>query len=297
MVHCVGFGVDYRPDLIIIDEAAQAFECVSWLPIMCASRCVLAGDHNQLSSVLTSPEATKGGLGKSLMEFLCHEFGPVVSHLLSVQYRMNEKIMRWSSDQFYEGKLEADPSVANRTLSEISNVPQDSIFNEPLLMLDTYSPNNPSQREEFHKMSFINRREADVVMNYVRYLRQSGVKDCDIGVITPYYAQVQYLKNKLGHEIVRTVDGFQGQQKEVIVMSLVRDNLTGDIGFLQDERRLNVAVTRAQRQFLLVANSKMMEGTPHLASLLSYIRKSGKIMRFKVPEQKNTKRVLQMNAQ
>uniref|UniRef100_A0A915CFM6 DNA replication ATP-dependent helicase/nuclease n=2 Tax=Parascaris univalens TaxID=6257 RepID=A0A915CFM6_PARUN len=276
-------GLGFFPDMVIVDEAAQAMECATWVPLLQAPRCVLAGDHCQLPTVLHSSEATSQGLGASLLETLDKEFGSVVKHFLSVQHRMNEKIMRWSADYFYESKLQAHRSVAGISLSDISAISGSDLMNEPLLMIDTHSESR--QRgfnlsiERIHQQSYRNYGEAEIVCAYVQLLMRMGVRQCDIGVISPYFAQVELLRKTLGEEIVNTVDGFQGQQREVIVMSLVRNNYEGRIGFLSDARRLNVAVTRARRQFLLVGSSSMMRHAEHLRSLLECIRTVGKVLR------------------
>lgn len=276
-------GLGFFPDVVIVDEAAQAMECATWVPLLQAPRCVLAGDHCQLPTVLHSSEAISQGLGTSLMETLDKEFGSVVKHFLSVQHRMNEKIMRWSADYFYESKLQAHRSVAGISLSDISAIDGSDLMNEPLLMIDTHSVSR--QRglsvsvERIHQQSYRNHGEAEIVCAYVQFLMRMGVRQCDVGVISPYFAQVELLRKTLGEEIVNTVDGFQGQQREVIVMSLVRNNYEGRIGFLSDARRLNVAVTRARRQFLLVGSSSMMRHAEHLRSLLECIRTVGKVLR------------------
>ncbi|VDK42839.1 unnamed protein product [Anisakis simplex] len=293
----------FMADLLIIDEAGQVMECATWLPILQSKRCVLCGDQHQLPAVLQSTTAVAQGLSRSLMEILNQQFGSILNHILSIQYRMNEKIMKWSNEYFYESKLNAHQSVANITLSEISDINEKSVINAPLLMVDTqqkinkeadeFLPEDQSSKsstnkirnrpkklffqEQSYQHSYRNINEAKLLCVYVNYLLKMRVQSDHIGVISPYFAQVELIRKMLGNsEIsVSTVDGFQGQQREVIIMSLVRSNYKGRIGFLSDERRMNVAITRARRQFVLVGNGRMMQNAKHLRTLFDCIQKNG----------------------
>uniref|UniRef100_A0A1I7X1Q5 AAA_12 domain-containing protein n=1 Tax=Heterorhabditis bacteriophora TaxID=37862 RepID=A0A1I7X1Q5_HETBA len=189
------------------------------------------------------------------MERLSKEFDSAnINHLLTVQYRMNSKIMRWSSDQFYNSLLTADESVANITLSDISNISSNHSF-----------------------IYIICIWEVKLVTRYLEFLQKIGVQEKDIGIITPYYAQVEIIREKiLGSQIVvNTVDAFQGQEKEVIIFSMVRHNPERSLGFLREERRLNVAITRARRQFVLIGSARMTERNKCLKKLFTNIKRNG----------------------
>ncbi|KAJ1373363.1 DNA-binding protein SMUBP-2 [Parelaphostrongylus tenuis] len=275
--------VNWHPDVIIIDEAAQASEPIAWAAIVQANRCVLAGDHAQLPCTVLSTAAREGNLQVSLMERLANEFSNHnINQLLTVQYRMNEKIMQWSSKEFYESRLVASDDVAKITLSDISFVADTSKMNSPLMMINTDlggQNDNRLYNEVSFQMSYRNPGEADLVIRYVRILKSVGVSDKEIAVISPYYAQVTAIRDRMNSNdvSVNTVDSFQGQEREVVVFSMVRCNPDRTIGFLQDERRLNVAITRAKRQFVLIGSARMMQKNRHLRSLLRTIQDVGKI--------------------
>ncbi|KAK6726070.1 hypothetical protein RB195_004406 [Necator americanus] len=282
--------VNWHPDVIIIDEAAQASEPVSWAAIVQAKRCILAGDHAQLPSTILSREALKGNLHVSLMERLVSEFAKTnINQLLTVQYRMNEKIMQWSSRQFYDSRLIASEEVSKITLSDISLIESSSEINNPLIMINTDLINktvkNP-YKEVQSQMSYKNPGEAELVIRYVQILKSIGIPGREIAVISPYYAQVAAIRGLLGDTDVsaNTVDSFQGQEREVVVFSMVRHNEEKSIGFLQNEKRLNVAITRARRQFVLIGSARMMSSNQHLRSLLRTIQDVGKIYRPKIME-------------
>ncbi|EYC31735.1 hypothetical protein Y032_0003g1207 [Ancylostoma ceylanicum] len=275
--------VNWHPDVIIIDEAAQATEPVAWAAIVQAKRCILAGDHAQLPSTILSKEALKGNLHVSLMERLVNEFSKAnINQLLTVQYRMNEKIMQWSSQQFYDSRLVASEDVSNITLSDISMVGSTSAINNPLIMINTdLTPKDTgnSYKEVQSQMSYKNPGEAELVIRYLHILKSIGVPGREIAVISPYYAQVAIIREMLaGTDVTaNTVDSFQGQEREVVVFSMVRHNEEKSIGFLQNEKRLNVAITRAKRQFVLIGSARMMSRDRHLRTLLRTIQKIGKV--------------------
>ncbi|KAK0407331.1 hypothetical protein QR680_019139 [Steinernema hermaphroditum] len=212
----------FQPDIVLLDEAGQAMECATWLPLLQGSRGILVGDHRQLSAVVTSDEAARGGLGQSLMDSMSSEFGQLTNFMLTIQYRMNDKICKWSNDEFYDSRIRSDPSTADVTLADISRIPSDHIFNNPLIMVDTELAEDGIFTEHRYASSYRNHGEAQIVAKYVKYLLHSGVAPEQIGVISPYSAQVDLLKKEIVHPKVATssVDAFQGQQKEVIVMSL-----------------------------------------------------------------------------
>ncbi len=258
---------------LFIDEAAQALEAACWIPIRRAGRVILAGDHCQLPPTVKSFEAMKGGLGKSLMERLVENHPEAVT-LLTMQYRMNEEIMRFSSDWFYSGSMTAAPEVRYRGILD---------YDTPIEWIDTAQAaiSEPGIEQDEPDITFresivgeshgrINRDEALFsLLTLQKYIEKIGKERflderIDVGLISPYRAQVQYLRHLIKrtpffkpfrHLIsVNTVDGFQGQERDVIVISLVRSNDDGNIGFLRDLRRMNVAMTRARMKLIIIGD-------------------------------------------
>ena len=281
---------------LFIDEAAQALEAACWIPMCRASRVILAGDHCQLPPAVKSIAALRAGLGKTLMERIA-ENKPEVVTLLKIQYRMNEEIMRFSSDWFYHGEVESAPQIKYRSILE-----DDS----PITWIDTSNEENQvtiegddvvsgekrddmNFHEQFVGESFgrINKVEADLtLLTLAEYLTQVGKRrvleeSIDVGIISPYRAQVQYLKRLLKkYEFfkpyrrlisVNTVDGFQGQERDVILISLVRSNDEGQIGFLKDLRRMNVAMTRARMKLIILGDKSTMTKHPFYQKLWEYV--------------------------
>lgn len=264
---------------LFIDEAAQALEPACWIAIRRASRVVLAGDHCQLPPTVKSIEALRGGLGTTLMErIVCQK--PDVVTLLKTQYRMNEQIMRFSSDWFYGGMVEAAPQIRFRGILD---------FDNPMAWIDTADVEG---KEEFVGESFgrINRAEAqltlDTLQEYFTKIGKQRILDerIDVGVISPYRAQVQLLRRLIkkkeffkpyrGLISVNTVDGFQGQERDIIVISLVRANADGQIGFLSDLRRMNVAITRARMKLIILGDVQTMTRHPFYKKLYEYVLSS-----------------------
>lgn len=261
---------------LFIDEAAQALEAACWIPIRKASRVVFAGDHCQLPPTVKSPEAMKGGLGVTLMERIVKNKPEVVT-LLKVQYRMNEEIMKFSSDWFYHGQVESAPEVRNRSVLD---------FDIPMLWIDTA---DMACHEEFVGESYgrVNKTEARLTLAALQlYFDKIGKErilseKIDVGIISPYRAQVQYLRQLLRNEpyfkpyrhlvSVNTVDGFQGQERDVVLISLVRANDEGQIGFLRDLRRMNVAITRARMKLVILGDAPTMTRHPFYKKLYEYI--------------------------
>lgn len=248
---------------LFIDEAAQALEAACWIPMRRVTRVVLAGDHCQLPPMVKSIAALKAGLGKSLMERIV-EHKPDVVTLLKIQYRMNEKIMKFSSDWFYHGEVESAPQTRNRGILDLD---------EPIEWRDSKVDDEEGDSgESFVGESFgrINKAEAQLTLNtledYFKKIGKQRILDehIDVGVISPYRAQVQYLRRLIRkresfkpyrHSIsVNTVDGFQGQERDIILISLVRSNDQGQIGFLNDLRRMNVAITRARMKLIILGD-------------------------------------------
>ena len=264
---------------VFIDEATQALEAACWAAILKADRVVFAGDHQQLPPTIKCMEAARGGLSKTLMQRIV-ENKPEVVTLLDTQYRMNEQIMHFSSRWFYEGKLKAAPEVAHRTLAP---------WDASLVWVDTsdcqfVERTNASQ-------SRLNRAEAMLLTNILKdYVRQifidsSLFEKTTIGIISPYKAQISVLKqlvNKshtlapIRHNIsINTVDGFQGQERDIILISMVRDNEQGSIGFLKDLRRMNVAITRAKRKLIVVGNCNTLSKNEFYRELVEYFQENG----------------------
>ena len=264
---------------LFIDEAAQALEAACWIPIRRVSRVILAGDHCQLPPTIKSFAAMKAGLGKTLMERIV-ENKPETVTLLKMQYRMNEEIMRFSSDWFYGNKVESAPEVKYRSILDLDI---------PMTWIDTSEFNYPLFREEFVGESFgrINRAEAELTLlaleTYFKKIGKERILDerLDVGVISPYRAQVQYFRRLFKKReffkpyrsliSVNTVDGFQGQERDIILISLVRANDEGQIGFLRDLRRMNVAITRARMKLIILGDASTMTRHPFYKKLYEYI--------------------------
>ncbi|WP_449139024.1 AAA domain-containing protein [Segatella sp.] len=292
---------------LFIDEAAQALEAACWIPMKRASRVILAGDHCQLPPTVKSIAALRAGLGKTLMERIA-ENKPEVVTLLKIQYRMNDEIMRFSSDWFYGGKVESAPQIKYRSVLD---------YDHPITWIDTSNEENQitiegedapedsastsssvsaanqnsdlNFKEQFVGESFgrINKAEAELtLLTLAEYFTKIGKQrvlseSIDVGIISPYRAQVQYLKKLIKkYEFfkpyrrlisVNTVDGFQGQERDVILISLVRSNDEGQIGFLKDLRRMNVAMTRARMKLIILGNKETMTKHPFYKKLWEYI--------------------------
>lgn len=293
---------------LFIDEAAQALEAACWIPMRRASRVILAGDHCQLPPTVKSIAALKAGLGKTLMERIA-ENKPEVVTLLKIQYRMNDEIMRFSSDWFYGGKVESAPQIKYRSVLD---------YDHPITWIDTSNEENQitiegedapedsastassvsaanqnsdlNFKEQFVGESFgrINKAEAELtLLTLAEYFTKIGKRRVleeriDVGIISPYRAQVQYLKKLIKkYEFfkpyrrlisVNTVDGFQGQERDVILISLVRSNDEGQIGFLKDLRRMNVAMTRARMKLIILGNKDTMTKHPFYKKLWEYVK-------------------------
>jgi superfamily I DNA and/or RNA helicase len=263
-------------DLVVIDEACQSTEPGCWVPLPRGRRVVLAGDHCQLPPTVLAREAAAQGFGVSLMERLVGLYGEGVTRLLTVQYRMHRAIMDFSSAEFYGGELEADASVAGHRLSDLPGVRPEELTEEPVQFIDTAGAGYEEEREPDGE-SRLNPQEADVVCRKVRALLGAGVAPGDVAVIAPYAAQVRLLRERLavpGLEI-DSVDGFQGREKEAVVISLVRSNAEGEIGFLADVRRMNVALTRARRKLLVVGDSATLAVDPFYRRLFDYFERVG----------------------
>jgi ATP-dependent RNA/DNA helicase IGHMBP2 len=262
-------------DLLVIDEAGQGIEPAAWIGLLRCRRVVLAGDHCQLPPTVLSPEAERDGLSVSLLERIVTLY-PDIARLLTVQYRMHESIMIFSSLEFYGGALTADESVRSHRLCDLPGVATNPLTESPLTFVDTAGASYDEETEEDGE-SRRNPREADLVARKVRELLKSGVRSEDIAVISPYAGQVRLLKDRLpdAELEIDTVDGFQGREKEAVVISLVRSNPNGDIGFLADVRRMNVALTRARRMLFVVGDSATLAADPFYKRLIEYFESAG----------------------
>lgn len=270
---------------LFIDEAAQALEAACWIPARRVSRIILAGDHCQLPPTVKSLTALRGGLGTTLMERIVANHPEAVS-LLRVQYRMNEQIMRFSSDWFYHGQVQSAPQVSHRGILDYDNPIDWIVPDKPIEGEDA----STVFREQFVGDSFgrINKGEArytlDVLQDYINKVGGQRMIDerIDVGIISPYRAQVQYLRQLLRARpffkpfrqliSVNTVDGFQGQERDIILISLVRSNDEGQIGFLRDLRRMNVAITRARMKLIILGSAETLTRHPFYHELWEYIQ-------------------------
>ncbi len=265
-------------ELVVVDEAAQAFEAATWLPLLRAHRAVLAGDHCQLPPTVLSEAAAKGGLSTTLFERLsAPPHGAALSRMLTVQYRMHRAIQSWSAATFYGGALEPAAAVRDHLLTDLDGITTTDATTVPLLFLDTAGCGHDESLGD-EDGSKQNPGEAAVVARHVEALLQAGLPARDLAVVTPYSAQVRLLQERLrGHADleVGTIDGLQGREKEAIVLSLVRSNERGDTGFLGELRRLNVALTRARRHLCVVADSATLAGHAGLAAMVEHLQAHG----------------------
>lgn len=274
---------------LFIDEAAQALEPACWIAIRRASRVILAGDHQQLPPTIKSYEAMRQGLGVTLMERLVKNQPEAVS-LLKVQYRMHDEIMKFSSDWFYNGEVTSAPDVRNRSILD---------YDTPIMWIDTnigeQEQNGDTAPSDYHEQFIgethgrINKPEAELCLktleDYINKIGKQRFLDerLDVGIISPYRVQTQYLRSLIKKSeflrpfrsmiAVNTVDGFQGQERDIIMISMVRSNENGQIGFLSDLRRMNVAMTRARMKLIIIGNSDTLTHHSFYKKLHEYINK------------------------
>jgi superfamily I DNA and/or RNA helicase len=263
-------------DLAVIDEACQSTEPGNWIPLTRSERLVLAGDHQQLPPTVVSADAVREGFSVSLLERLMAMNARGLSRQLTVQYRMHEQIMAFSSTEFYGGSLIADSTVRDHCLSDLPGVTETDSTLAPVTFFDTAGASYEEELEQDGE-SRLNPQEADVVCRCVEELLQAGLPPHHVAVIAPYAAQVRHLRERLavsGLE-VDTVDGFQGREKEAVVVSLVRSNADGEIGFLADVRRMNVAFTRARRKLIVIGDSATVSRHPFYQRFLEYLEGIG----------------------
>lgn len=276
-------------DIIIIDECSQAMEAACWIPLIKGARkVILAGDHLQLPPTIISADAAQKGLDVTLMKRLIDSLGDLSTRMLTIQYRMNELIMNWISEKLYESKLKAHESVAKHLLCDLEGIEKDETTSTAIVVVDTdgcdmvemvaASDDPQSSNDEESKA---NEGEANIVCTYVSELIKANLKQEDIAVITPYNLQMELIKAKLHTKYskveVKSVDGFQGREKEAVILSLVRSNSRGEVGFLADQRRINVAITRARRHLCVVCDTQTCKNNDFLKSFLEYCEKYGEI--------------------
>lgn len=266
-----------RFDLVVLDEATQAADPIALIPMARAPRAVLAGDPCQLPPTILSQEAARQGLATTLFERLAHAHPEAVTMLVE-QYRMHEDIMRFPSAQMYDGALVAHQEVAHHTLEEIG-VAQDMVRATPLVFIDTAGKGWEDVLDE-ETRSRSNPEQAEQTASEARALLARGARAADVAIITPYDAQARLLRRLLEDEHlagleISTVDGFQGREKEAIIVDLVRGNLDADIGFLQDVRRMNVALTRARRALIVIGDSATIGAHPFYAAFLEAAQTHG----------------------
>ena len=263
-------------DLAVIDEAAQTTEPACWIPLLRAKRLVLAGDHCQLPPTILSSEAQRLGFDLSLMLRLVTQWGDAISRQLTTQYRMHEQIMRFSSAEFYDSSLIAADSVREHLLANLPHVTASPLTQTAMQFIDTAGSDCVEQAES-EGSSRNNPGEADIVARQVQELLTAGVAPSEIAIITPYAAQARLLRTLIGNAAIEidTVDGFQGREKEAIVISLVRSNTTGEVGFLADTRRTNVALTRARRKLIVIGDSSTLANHDFYRRLLDHFEREG----------------------
>ena len=303
VVSCTLIGSAYRImerrhfSTLFIDEAAQAMEPACWAAMLKADRVVMGGDHQQLPPTVKSLEATRGGLSDTLMQKVA-ALHPQCVNLLTTQYRMNEQIMAFSSRWFYHNQLKAAPEAAHRQVSPLDT---------PLMWIDHSEGSGMSGDSGFSELrtktgSVTNAQEARLVIHtlrdYIEMISPQKIESerIDFGIITPYRGQARLIRRLLKmqhyfrqlrrHITVGTVDGFQGQERDVIVISLVRNNAEGQIGFLRDLRRMNVAMTRARMKLIIIGNAETLGQHKFYRALIQHIREHGEFVSIKPADNK-----------
>ncbi|MBI3317343.1 MAG: AAA family ATPase [Candidatus Omnitrophica bacterium] len=265
-----------KVNLLVMDEASQATEPSSWIPLLHAEKVIFAGDHFQLPPTVISKKAEDRGLNRTLFERIHGLVGDSWKKLLRVQYRMNEKIMNFSSREFYEGALIADESVKHHTLADLPHVKHAPETEESFIFLDTAGRGFEEALEPGSESRF-NREEAAVIVRHLNRLLELGLKPQEVALISPYSAQVRLLSSMIEFSDLEidSVDGFQGREKEAVLLSLVRSNVEGEMGFLTDTRRMNVAMTRARRKLFVVGDSATLACIPFYRDFIQYAESIG----------------------
>lgn len=271
-------------DVVVIDEATQTTEPSCLIPMIKAEKVIMAGDHKQLPPTIKNQEAAKRGLEETLFERLAYEYGDKIKDILTKQYRMHEDIMNFSSEQFYEGVLKADESVKQHTLKDLdfdNSQVEDSLQNvtnpEVPVAFINLTGSGASEETKKDSNSKLNREEAKYLADLADNFIAGGVEPDQLAIISPYQDQVDLIDAKLDYDELEidTVDGFQGREKEVVLISLVRSNRDNNIGFLQDVRRLNVALTRAKRKLVVVGDEVTVGSNETYQDFIEYSSKNG----------------------
>ncbi|NIT58058.1 MAG: IGHMBP2 family helicase [Aliifodinibius sp.] len=273
-------------DLVVIDEATQSTEPSCLIPITRAKKVVMAGDHRQLPPTVKNRKAADQGLEDTLFERLAEKYSGI-KNMLGIQYRMHEKIMSFSNEQFYDGILSADEGVKEHTLEDFqldinlfdNNLTEVLDPDEPVIFVDTVG-RDAAERTKQGSTSKENPEEALLVAQMTDNLLRSGMQSEDIAVISPYKDQVDLLDRKIDTDNleIKSVDGFQGREKEVVIISLTRSNNDKRIGFLEDVRRLNVSLTRAKRKLIVVGDSSTITSHEVYGQFVDYVRDKGKLV-------------------
>ncbi|MFP4001751.1 MAG: IGHMBP2 family helicase, partial [Thermoplasmata archaeon] len=272
---------DREFDICVMDEATQASEPSCLIPLVKAEKLVMAGDHKQLPPTILNETAKKEGLDETMFERFIALFSDDIKTLLKIQYRMHEKIMRFSADQFYGGELLADSSVESHTLDDIIDQKPGGKFEKvlspdpPITLIDTKG--QMPEKSRAGSTSKENPGEALLAEELAESYIDVGVDPTDIGIITPYKDQADLIDEKMDEENLEidTVDGFQGREKEVIILSLTRSNEDGVIGFLKDLRRLNVSLTRAKRKLIVLCDRNTLSSHEVYEDLFDYMEREG----------------------
>jgi predicted DNA helicase len=259
-------------DVALLDEATQTIEPLALMAFLKAPTVILAGDPQQLPPTIISMQAAKQGLGVSLFERLLKDCGDDVKRMLKEQYRMHEQLMAFPSREMYAGELRAHPSVAHRTLAEVLN--GDAVIDAPpVLFLDTAGKGFDESKAPGTE-SLRNEGEAQLIIDRARALLLAGLDPRELAVITPYRAQAALIREQLADVSaleVDTVDAFQGREKDAVLLSMVRSNTEQQVGFLEDLRRMNVAMTRARRHLFVVGDSATLSGHAFYARFLESV--------------------------
>ncbi|MDP2498493.1 MAG: IGHMBP2 family helicase [Candidatus Palauibacterales bacterium] len=283
---------DARFDVLVLDEATQATEPSCLIPMVRADKVVMAGDHRQLPPTILSREAEEEGLGRTLFEKWAERHGDRITDLLTVQYRMHRRIMDFSGDRFYGGRLEPADEVAAHTLADLPATGDEGSFEErvadeglrpildpeePVVFVSTAAV-EAEERSREGSTSTENVREAEFVARAARGLLEAGLDPEQVAVIAPYADQEKRIRRALDPEAleVKTVDGFQGREKEAVLVSLTRSNRDNEIGFLADRRRLNVALTRARRKLIVVGDDATVTADPVFRGFVEYVQERGR---------------------